>query len=156
VIGINIEKSQLKDATIEASKKKLSNCKFICHNYDDDIDIKDADEKVIGIYDAIYEIQVFSLINSLEAGFAKAAKLLKPKGRLVCFDWVKLSKNFDETNAHHQELIKKIKPLIGAIETKYDYEFKNAMGKYFKIIFQGELDGGQNGQYKLIKEADQR
>jgi len=42
--------------------------------------------------------------------------MLKPGGRFACLDWFTL-KNYDPNNATHLDLMRRIKPLIGAIGT---------------------------------------
>ena len=65
-------------------------------------------------FDAVYHIQAFSYARDLEKLFRDIYRMLKPGARFACLDWVTLP-NYDPGNPHHMELMRRIKPLIGAI-----------------------------------------
>lgn len=104
-------------------------------------------------FDAVYHIQVFSLSNNLERLFQEIYRLLKPGKRFACLDWVRLPA-YNPNNPHHATLIKRTKPLIGAIGTPSIEEYIGPMKKAgFKILVNenASIDGLQS---PLIQNAD--
>ena len=149
VTGINIDPDQLASAEMFASSRGLSDR---CHFQRGDLNalpLPFADASL----DAVYQIQVFSLSKNLEALLKDIYRVLKPGGRLACLDWVHLRK-YDATNPYHLELMKKIKPLIGAIGTisveQYISALKNAG---FEIVVEENASVG-GYQAPLIEKAD--
>ena len=103
--------------------------------------------------DAVYQIQVFSLSKNLEKLFADIYRILKPGGRVGCLDWFRLDK-YNPQNPEHADLMRRIKPLIGAIGTPLIDDFIRAMEKAgFKILINknASIDGLQA---PLIENAD--
>lgn len=110
VTGINIDLDQLESAKKYAQLKGMSDkCNFKQHDIND-LPFPFEDNS----FDALYHIQVFSLSKDLKKLFTELHRILKPGGRLSCLDWVVLDQ-YNPNNAHHVNLMRKIKPLIGAI-----------------------------------------
>lgn len=149
VTGINIDPDQLESAKRFALGNNLANqCEF---RYGDlnEIPFPFPDNS----FDAIYQIQVFSLSKNLEKLFTDLYRMLKPGGKLGCLDWVRLN-NYNPTNPHHADLMKRIKPLIGAIGTPSSEEYVQLLKKVgFEIIIDenASIDGLQA---PLIENAD--
>lgn len=103
-------------------------------------------------FDAIYQIQAFSMSQDLPGLFKELHRILKPGGKIACLDWIKLPA-YDPKKTEHRKLMTKIKPLIGAIETWSEQEYLQAMQPHFEITFSGNLslDGCQA---PLIVQAD--
>jgi len=149
VTGINIDPGQLKSAEAYAKGNGLSEqCQF-----------KQADLNEIpypfkdNSLDAIYQIQVFSYSKNLEKLFVDLHRILKPGGKLAFLDWVSLP-NFNPNDAQHQEMMRQVKPLIGAIGTPTVDQFTKLLKKAgFKILVNenASIDGLQSG---LIANAD--
>lgn len=106
-----------------------------------------------GTFDAIYEVQVFSLSKDLHKTFKELHRLLKPGGKFACLEWVILDA-YNQENHHHRHLMKQIKPLIGAIGNP-------TIGKYvaaleaagFEVLI--NENASLNGlQAPLIQSAD--
>ena len=113
VFGMNIDPDQL------ASAKKFA----LGHGLSDRTEFFKGDLNHIpyafpdGSFDNVYEIQViFSLSKDLGKTLREVHRLLKPGGRFACLEWATLDK-YDPKNPHHSGLMKRIKPLIGAIGT---------------------------------------
>jgi sterol 24-C-methyltransferase len=104
-------------------------------------------------FDAIYHIQVFSLSQDLNLLFKEINRILKPGGRLSCLDWVVLDK-YDKNNKEHVSLMKRVKPLIGAIGCPHNKEYAAAMENAgFELIIDANASVG-GLQYQLIDNAD--
>jgi len=113
VVGMNIDPDQLASAERFAKGHGLTQrCQFvkgdlnkIPYSYPD------------ASFDNVYEIQViFSLSKDLGKTLKEVHRLLKPGGRFACLEWASLDK-YDPKDPHHAGLMKRIKPLIGAIGT---------------------------------------
>ena len=87
-----------------------------------------------GGFDAVYHIQAFSYARNLEHLFRDIHRLLKPGAKFACLDWVTLP-NYDEKNPHHAELIRRIKPLLGAIGSPTEKQYVGLLRKAgFEIL----------------------
>ncbi len=149
VLGINIDPDQLESAKRYAAGRGLSEkCEFKIADLND-LPFSFEDNS----FDAIYQIQVFSLSKNLEKLFQELHRILKPGAKLACLDWVRLAK-YDGNNPEHAELMKRIKPLIGAIGTPSAEEYVRLLKKAgFKIVISenASIDGLQA---PLIENAD--
>jgi sterol 24-C-methyltransferase len=149
VTGINIDNDQLQCARRFVKGKNLTKqTEFKMADLNDlPLPFEDAS------LDAVYHIQVFSLSKDLEKLFADIYRILKPGGRLGCLDWFRLDK-FDAKNPEHVELMRRIKPLIGAIGTPSIEDYVRAMEKAgFTVLI--NKNASINGlQAPLIENAD--
>ncbi len=149
VTGMNIDSGQLESARKFAQGKGVSShCKFQIGDMND-IPFPFEDQS----FDSIYQIQAFSYSKDLEKLFRDLYRMLKPGGRLACLDWVHLDQ-YDPKNAHHVDLMRRIKPLIGAIGTPSAERYVDLMKKAgFEIIISdnASIDGLQA---PLIENAD--
>jgi len=149
VTGINIDPDQLESAQQFALRNGLSNqCQFKWGDLNE-IPFSFPDQT----FDALYHVQVFSLSKDLLKLFKEMNRIMKPGARFVCLDWVSLS-NYDPKDPDHAALMKRIKPLIGAIGTPSAEEYVKLLKKAgFKIITSenASIDGLQA---PLIENAD--
>ncbi|KAL4957073.1 S-adenosyl-L-methionine-dependent methyltransferase [Aspergillus filifer] len=67
-------------------------------------------------FDAFYQIQALSLCKDLGALFHEIYRVVKPGSRISLLDWVSLP-GYDPSNAEQAELMRRVKPLIGAVGT---------------------------------------
>lgn len=122
ITGINIDQGQLDDATRFAKKNGLSEqCTFMNRDFND-LPFPFPDNH----FDCIYEVQALSLSRDLGKLFKELNRILKPGGKLSFSEWVRLP-NYDPQNAHHVELLKLTKPLVGAIGTPSPEEYEVAL-----------------------------
>lgn len=149
IVGINLDPSQLEYARQFAKGNGLSDqCQF---------HLADLNERPFAFadqtFDAIYQIQVFSLSKNLLELFKDIYRILKPGGKLACLDWVSLDK-FDPSNPTHNSLMERIKPLIGAIGTISVEKYVDLLKKagFNILISENPSDGGF--QAPLIQNAD--
>lgn len=149
VVGVNLDQNQLESAKRFAAGRGLSNrCEF---------QMADINELPFAFpdnsFDAMYHIQVFSLAKDLQSLFKEIHRILKPGAKLACLDWVRLPK-YNANNPYHASLMKRIKPLIGAIGTPSIEEYVGAIEKAgFEIVISenASIDGLQA---PLIENAD--
>jgi sterol 24-C-methyltransferase len=71
-------------------------------------------------------VQALSLSRDLKKLFQELHRVLKPGAKISLSEWVRLA-NFDEKNAHHVMLLRRIKPLVGAIGTPSVEEYESAL-----------------------------
>jgi sterol 24-C-methyltransferase len=149
VTGMNIDSNQLESARRYAVGKGLDKqCQFKQRDMNN-LPLPFADES----FDHVYQVQAFSLCKDLEKLFNDIYRMLKPGGRLSCLDWFQLD-NYDAANPQHADLMKRIKPLIGAIGTPSVSRFEDLLRKTgFEIIISenASIDGLQA---PLIENAD--
>lgn len=149
VTGINIDQDQLECARrFVRGKNLIPQTEFKIADLNE-VPLPFADASM----DAIYQVQVFSLSKNLEKLFADIYRILKPGGRVACLDWFRLDK-YNPHNPEHAELMRRIKPLIGAIGTPLIADFIRAMEKAgFKVLI--NQNASINGlQAPLIENAD--
>jgi sterol 24-C-methyltransferase len=149
ITGMNIDQDQLQSANMFTRGHGLSEqCQFRMGDLNE-IPFPFNDNSL----DGIYHIQVFSLSKNLEKLFAELYRMLKPGAKFACLDWVRLDK-YDENNVRHVELMRKVKPLIGAIGTPSAHEYVRLLQKAgFKII-RSENASIDGLQAPLIENAD--
>jgi sterol 24-C-methyltransferase len=149
VLGINIDLDQLESAKKFAKGRGLENqCQFKMADLND-LPLPFSDNT----FDGIYQIQVFSLSKNLESLFKEIYRVLKPGAKLACLDWVRLSK-YNEENPHHANLMKRIKPLIGAIGTPSAEGYVNLLKKAGFDVTISENASIDGLQAPLIENAD--
>ena len=124
VTGINIDADQLEAAHKFVLGSGLSEQTRFQHGDLNEIPYPFPDQS----FDAIYQIQVFSLAKDLEKLFKELHRLLKPGAKLAFLDWVRLEK-YNPEDPQHAHLMKRIKPLIGAIGTPSAEEFTELLKK---------------------------
>lgn len=148
ITGINIDKSQLANAVQYSERKDLSKkCTFLNADFND-LPLPFADNS----FNSIYEIQALSYSRELDKLFAELYRVLKPKGKVSFLEWVRLP-NYDEKNSHHRALMKKIKPLIGAVGTPTPDEFETKLRQAgFKVLVSEDPSINQS-QEPMIDKA---
>ena len=148
VTGINIDETQLKSAEKYAREKGLP-CEY-----------KNGDVNSLpfpfpdGSFDGVYHVQVFSLSKDMGKLFKEIYRLLKPGARFGCLDWVRLPA-YNPQDPHHVDLMRRVKPLIGAIGTLSPEEYTAYLKEAgFKILIDrnASVDGLTSA---LIDRADQ-
>lgn len=147
VTGMNIDPNQLETGRRYAESQGLA-CQFVQADLNQlPLPFKDK------TFDAVYHVQVFSYARDLGKLFKDIYRILKPGGRVSCLDWLRLDA-YDVKNPHHVDLMRRIKPLIGAIGTPSIEEYVHAMKQAgFKVLVNenASIDGLQA---PLIENAD--
>lgn len=149
VIGMNIDLGQLESARRFAIGTGLSDQLDFRKGDINHIPFPFADNSI----DNMYQIQVFSLSKDLGKLFRDLHRVLKPGGKIACLDWVSLDK-YNPQNPHHAELMRRIKPLIGAIGTPSAEGYVDLMRKAGFDILIDENASIDGLQAPLIDNAD--
>jgi sterol 24-C-methyltransferase len=148
VTGFNIDDTQLQSAKQFASLQGLNDrCQFIKANLNDPFPFQDS------FFNAVYQIQVLTYAKDKEKLFAEMYRVLKPGGKISFLDWVQLD-NYNAADPYHQGLLKRIKPLIGAIDTPTGDEIKTKLENVgFQVLMSKDIsiDGHQA---PLIEKVD--
>jgi sterol 24-C-methyltransferase len=148
ITGINIDQGQLDNAVHFAGKNDLSQrCCFINGDFNE-LPFSFADNS----FDHAYEIQALSLCRDLEKLFAELHRIIKPGGKLSLLEWVRLP-NFDAQNPQHLAIMKKVKPLIGAIGTPSPAEYEAMLRQAGFEVFISEDPSVNHRQGPLIDNA---
>ena len=148
ITAINIDQTQLDDAIAFSKKNNLDKqCHFLNADFNDlPFSFKENS------FDGMYEIQALSLSRDLNKLFSELHRIMKPKGKISLLEWVRLPA-YDPENPHHVELMKKVKPLIGAIGTPSPTEYEDALRDAgFKVLVSHDPSVNQT-QEPLINQA---
>jgi sterol 24-C-methyltransferase len=104
-------------------------------------------------FDAFYEIQALSLCKDPSALFREIFRILRPGSRFLLMDWVSLPA-YDAENPLHASLMRRVKPLIGAVGTPTPASFEKALQDSGFVVTRSDnpsIDGLQAG---LIDKVD--
>lgn len=149
VTGLNIDPNQLESARQFAKGNCLSNqCTFKQGDLNQ-VPLPFADSSL----DAVYEVQALSLCKNLTSFFKEIHRILKPNGKIALLDWARLPA-YSPENPHHVDLMRRVKPLIGAIGTPSIDQYISALEEAgFEILINenASIDGLQA---PLIENAD--
>jgi sterol 24-C-methyltransferase len=150
VVGMNLDPDQLESARRFAQGNGLSDqCLFLKGDLNE-TPYPFPDNH----FDAVYEIQVvFSLAKDPLKAFKEIHRILKPGGRFGSLEWVRLDK-YDPNNSQHTSLMRRIKPLIGAIGTLSVEEAEKYLKEAGFEIVKNENASIGGLQAPLIENAD--
>ncbi|EME49849.1 hypothetical protein DOTSEDRAFT_68592 [Dothistroma septosporum NZE10] len=147
ITGLNIDADQIASANTHNKQLGLANT-FIRADFNE-LPLPLPDNH----FDGFYQIQAFSLAKDHEKLCQELYRVLKPGARVSLLDWARLDA-YDPTNTHHQELMKRIKPLIGAVGTPTPASLQHALeaaGFHMLLSNNASIDGIQA---PLIERAD--
>lgn len=147
VTGINIDLTQLADARRFALTTGRQ-CEFKQADLND-YPLPFADQSL----DGAYQVQALSLCKNLDLFFQDLFRALKPGAKFAFLDWIRLPA-FDEKNPKHADLMRRIKPLIGAIGTPSADEFASKLQKAGFNVVVNENASIDALQAPLIENAD--
>lgn len=149
VTGLNIEPDSIAQARAFNNDLGLEN-DFIVKDFND-LPLPFQDET----FDAFYNIQAFSLAKDHKALFKEIFRVLKPGARFSSLDYVKYPA-YDETNPEHAELMRRTKPLLGAVGTPTPASFEEALREAgFRVTLSDNASTATDGlQAPLIDKVD--
>lgn len=147
VTGLNIDHDQVASARAFTDVNNIPNT-FVRRDMND-LPLPFEDEE----FDGFYQIQAFSLCKDIPTLCKELYRVLKPGARLSLLDWASLEA-YDPQDEHHRDLMRKIKPLIGAVGTPTPESLTEALRSAgFKIVKtnNASIDGLQS---PLIERAE--
>ncbi|GKT63057.1 S-adenosyl-methionine-sterol-C-methyltransferase [Colletotrichum tofieldiae] len=104
-------------------------------------------------FDSFYQIQALSLCKDLPKLFSELRRVLKPSAKISLLDWVSLPA-YDATNPEHAELMRRTKPLIGAVGTPTPETFEKALTEAGFTVLTSDNASIGGLQAPLIDKAD--
>ncbi|KAK7449914.1 hypothetical protein CaCOL14_010136 [Colletotrichum acutatum] len=147
VTGLNIDPNQIAQAREFTEQMGLQNS----------FTIQDMNELPLPFednsFDAFYQIQALSLCKDLPKLFNELRRVLKPGAKISLLDWVSLPA-YDATNPEHAELMRRTKPLIGAVGTPTPETFEKALKDAGFAILKSDNASIDGLQAPLIDKAD--
>ena len=120
VTGINIDPDQISQARTFTEKLGFSNS-FVVQDFNA-LPLPFADES----FDAFYQIQALSLCKDIPALFREVFRVVKPGAKISSLDWVSLPA-YNPQNPEHADLMRHVKPLIGAVGTPTPESLEGAL-----------------------------
>lgn len=111
VTGLNIDPNQIAQAREFNQKRGFTDNVFVEQDFNQ-LPLPFEDQS----FDGFYQIQAFSLCKDLRALTREVFRVLKPGARFSMLDWVSFPA-YDPNNPEHCELMRRVKPLIGAVGT---------------------------------------
>jgi len=111
ITGLNIDPNQIAQARDFNTKQGFTENNFVEQDFNA-LPLPFADNS----FDAFYQIQAFSLCKDLRKLCAEIFRVLKPGARFSMLDWVSFDA-YDPQNPEHDALMRRVKPLIGAVGT---------------------------------------
>ncbi|KAI1496847.1 S-adenosyl-L-methionine-dependent methyltransferase [Biscogniauxia marginata] len=120
VTGLNIDSNQIAQAEEFNRACGFSN-EFVIHDQNElPLPFDDAS------FDAFYEIQALSLCKDPSMLFKDIFRILKPGAKFLLLDWVSLPA-YNPEDPVHAGLMRRVKPLIGAVGTPTPASFEKAL-----------------------------
>ncbi|KAJ6139971.1 hypothetical protein N7471_006457 [Penicillium samsonianum] len=147
VTGLNIDPNQVEQATTFNQERGLQN-NFVTRDFND-LPLPFADES----FDAFYQIQALSLCKDLPALFREIFRVVKPGSKISLLDWVSLP-DYDASNPEHAELMRRVKPLIGAVGTPTPESLEAALKEAGFEVVRSENASIDGLQAPLIDTVD--
>ncbi|KAJ5653791.1 hypothetical protein N7490_000794 [Penicillium lividum] len=139
VTGLNIDPNQVAQAKTFNEERGLNN-NFVVQDFNT-LPLPFENES----FDAFYQIQALSLCKDLPALFKEIFRIVKPGAKISLLDWISLPA-YEPTNPEHAELMRRVKPLIGAVGTPTKESLEEALTQSgFEIVLSenASIDGLQ-------------
>ncbi|CAI6089496.1 unnamed protein product [Clonostachys chloroleuca] len=147
VTGLNIDENQINQA--RQWNTSLGNMnKFVVHDQNN-LPLPFEDQS----FDAFYEIQALSLCKDPSLLFKEIHRILKPGAKFLLLDWVSLPA-YDPENPTHASLMRRVKPLIGAVGTPTPASFEKALVEAGFTIIKSDNPSIDGRQAALIDKVD--
>ncbi|KAI1491608.1 S-adenosyl-L-methionine-dependent methyltransferase [Biscogniauxia mediterranea] len=147
VTGLNIDSNQIAQA-VEFNKACGFGNEFVVHDQNE-LPLPFADAS----FDAFYEIQALSLCKDPALLFKEIFRILKPGAKFLLLDWVSLPA-YDPADPVHAGLMRRVKPLIGAVGTPTPASFEKALSDAGFAVTRSDNPSIGGLQAPLIDKVD--
>ncbi|KAJ5689994.1 hypothetical protein N7462_004386 [Penicillium macrosclerotiorum] len=147
VTGLNIDPNQIAQAKTFNQERGLQN-NFVVQDFNS-LPLPFADQS----FDAFYQIQALSLCKDLPALFREIFRVLKPGSKISLLDWISLPA-YEPKDPEHAELMRRVKPLIGAVGTPTQESLETALVESGFEIVRSENASIDGLQAPLIDTVD--
>jgi sterol 24-C-methyltransferase len=147
VVGLNIDPNQVAQARTFNEERGLHNT-FVVQDFNS-LPLPFAGQT----FDAFYQIQALSLCKDLPALFREIFRVLKPGARISLLDWVGLPA-YNAQNPEHTELMRRVKPLIGAVGTPTPKSLEQALTDSGFVVLRSDNASLDGLQAPLIETVD--
>lgn len=148
VTGLNIDPNQIAQARSFNAQRGFSNNTFVVQDFNN-LPLPFADET----FDAFYQIQALSLCKDIPALFREVYRVVKPGAKISSLDWVSLPA-YDPQNPEHAELMRRVKPLIGAVGTPTPESLEKALTDAGFVVLKSDNASIDGLQAPLIDTVD--
>ncbi|OJJ79791.1 class I SAM-dependent methyltransferase [Aspergillus glaucus CBS 516.65] len=148
ITGLNIDPNQIAQARDFNTKQGFTENKFVEQDFNV-LPLPFADSS----FDAFYQIQAFSLSKDLRKLCAEIFRVLKPGARFSMLDWVSFDA-YDSNNPEHEALMRRVKPLIGAVGTPTPKLLEDALSDAGFSVVRSDNASIDGLQAPLIETVD--
>ncbi|KAL3472485.1 S-adenosyl-L-methionine-dependent methyltransferase [Aspergillus californicus] len=148
VTGLNIDPNQIAQAKQFNEQLGFSTNSFVVQDFNS-LPLPFADNS----FDAFYQIQALSLCKDPVALFREIHRIVKPGSRISLLDWVSLP-DYDPSNTEHAELMRRVKPLIGAVGTPTPASLETALTEAGFTVLRSDNASVGGLQAPLIDKVD--
>ncbi|KAE8149006.1 S-adenosyl-L-methionine-dependent methyltransferase [Aspergillus avenaceus] len=148
ITGLNIDPNQIAQARSFNEKLGFKDNNFVVQDFNS-LPLPFEDES----FDAFYQIQALSLCKDLTSLFREIFRVLKPGAKVSLLDWVSLP-DYDPSNAEHVELMRRVKPLIGAVGTPTPEILEKALSDAGFTVTRSDNASVGGLQAPLIEKVD--
>ncbi|EYE91888.1 class I SAM-dependent methyltransferase [Aspergillus ruber CBS 135680] len=148
ITGLNIDPNQIAQARDFNTKQGFTENKFVEQDFNA-LPLPFADSS----FDAFYQIQAFSLCKDLRKLCAEIFRVLKPGARFSMLDWVSFDA-YDSDNPEHEALMRRVKPLIGAVGTPTPKLLEDALSDAGFSVVRSDNASLDGLQAPLIETVD--
>ncbi|KAI9036991.1 class I SAM-dependent methyltransferase [Aspergillus affinis] len=121
VTGLNIDPNQIAQARSYNEECGFKDNTFVVQDFNS-LPLPFESES----FDAFYQIQALSLCKDLPGLFSEVFRVVKPGAKISLLDWVSFPE-YDASNPEHAELMRRVKPLIGAVGTPTPESLEKAL-----------------------------
>ncbi|KAL1864622.1 hypothetical protein VTK73DRAFT_5776 [Phialemonium thermophilum] len=147
ITGINIDPNQIAQAEAFTRERGLRNQFKVADFNSLPLPFEDRS------FDGFYEIQALSLCKDLRALFKEIYRVVRPGAVVSMLDWVRLPA-FDFDNPEHVALMRRVKPLIGAVGTPTPELLEEALEEAGFVVTRSEIPSIDGLQAPLIDKVD--
>ena len=146
VTGINIEQSQIDTGNSNARLKGLDHLVRVQYgNFNEPLNFPS------NTFDAVYEIQALSLVSdtTYRSVLGEIYRVMKPGAKFSLLDWVTLTA-FDHNNPSHADRLRRVKPLLGAVNSPTTEDFVKALQQVGFVVSFTQIPSVAGEQWQFV------